>query len=304
MKIIADTTEFHLDQETAVAMGKFDGVHLGHRRLLKEILDRRREGLSACVFTFDPSPGVLFGTSDGKELTTREEKRVLFERLGIDYLIEFPLTRESAGMAPEAFVKEILCKGLRARVVAAGEDLSFGAGGKGDAALLGRLAAECRYHAEIIEKVCLEGRIISSTDIREQVEAGNMPLAAKLLGTPYTVMGQVAAGRQLGRKLGLPTANLLVPAGKLMPPCGVYTSRVRVRDRFYRGLSNVGYKPTVTDEHVLGLETYLYDFEDQIYGERIEVSLLDFRRPERRFPSLDALKAQIREDLLDAGMEK
>lgn len=136
MEIIAGTTDFYLEKDTAVAIGKFDGVHLGHRRLLEEILNKKKNGLAACVFTFDPTPAVLFGLSDGKELTTREEKRRLFEHLGIDILIEFPLTKETAATEPERFVTEILAKQMNTRFVAAGEDLSFGKNGAGNAELL------------------------------------------------------------------------------------------------------------------------------------------------------------------------
>ena len=132
MEIIAGTTDFYLEKDTAVAIGKFDGVHLGHRRLLEEILNKKKNGLAACVFTFDPTPAVLFGLSDGKELTTREEKRRLFEHLGIDILIEFPLTKETAATEPERFVTEILAKQMNTRFVAAGEDLSFGKNGAGN----------------------------------------------------------------------------------------------------------------------------------------------------------------------------
>ena len=132
MKIIKNTLDFALEKPTAVTIGKFDGVHLGHRKLLGEIL-KKRPGLKSCVFTFDPAPAVLFGHSDGKELTTREEKRLLFEQLGVDVLIEFPLTFESAAMEPEDFVRRILADRLNARFIAAGEDLSFGNRGAGDA---------------------------------------------------------------------------------------------------------------------------------------------------------------------------
>ncbi|MFR7401273.1 MAG: bifunctional riboflavin kinase/FMN adenylyltransferase, partial [Waltera sp.] len=153
MEIIAGTTDFYLEKDTAVAIGKFDGVHLGHRRLLEEILGRKKYGLAACVFTFDPTPAVLFGLSDGKELTTREEKRRLFERLGIDTLIEFPLTKETAATEPECFATEILAKQMKTRFVAAGEDLSFGKNGAGNAELLERMAPHLGFCDQTIEKI-------------------------------------------------------------------------------------------------------------------------------------------------------
>ena len=132
LEIIANTTDFEINRETAVAIGKFDGVHLGHRRLLQEVLEQKKKGLAACVFTFDPTPAVLFGLSDGKELTTREEKRRLFEHMGVDILIEFPLNMETAAISPESFVEDILAGQMNTRFVAAGADLSFGSRGAGN----------------------------------------------------------------------------------------------------------------------------------------------------------------------------
>lgn len=297
MEIIADTTQFYLNKETAVAIGKFDGLHIGHRRLLEEIIEQKKKGLAACVFTFNPAPAVLFGLSDGKELTTREEKRVLLKRMGADILIEFPLTERTAAICPEDFVNQVLVKQMNVRFLAAGRDLSFGAGGKGDAALLQSMAEDCGYQVKTIEKVCFGNQEISSTYAREQVEAGNMLLAEQILGMPYTLMGSVSHGKQLGRRLGMPTVNLIPPKSKLMPPCGVYYATVLYGGKRYRAISNVGYKPTVTQEHVMGVESYLYDFHSQIYGEEIEVRLHEFKRPERKFDSIDGLKAQLEEDI-------
>lgn len=302
MKIVTDIMNaqsafLQLNEPKAVALGKFDGIHLGHRRLLEEILRQKRQGLASCVFTFDPSPAVFFGGADVRELTTREEKRVLFERMGIDILIEFPLSRESAGILPEDFVRDILAERMHTAFLAAGEDVSFGAGGSGDARLLRQLSDRYGFEVRIIDKVCLEGQAISSTYVRSQVEAGNLLLAGRLLGMSYPVMGKVVHGRRLGRKLGVPTVNIRPGKTKLMPPCGVYYSTARIRGRDYRAISNVGYRPTVADERILGLETYLYDFGEEIYGEDIEVYLHEFRRPEHKFTDTEALKAALFEDI-------
>lgn len=296
MEIIANTTDFYLDRETSVAIGKFDGIHIGHRRLLEEIREQKKDGLCACVFTFDPAPAVLFGQSDGKELTTKEEKHVLFERAGVDILIEFPMTHETAATAPEAFAAEILAERMQTRFLAAGSDLSFGAGGAGNAELLQRLGPELGFQVKTIEKICLNGREVSSTYVRSCVEKGDMRLTEKLLGMPYPVLGTVVKGNQLGRTLGFPTVNLLPQESKLLPPNGVYFSQIRRRGRLYRAISNVGYKPTVTEERVMGLESYLYDFQEDIYGETIEVYLLEYSRPERRFESVEALRRQLEMD--------
>lgn len=301
MEIIANTTDFYLDRETAAAIGKFDGIHIGHRRLLEEIREKKREGLCACVFTFDPAPAVLFGLSDGKELTTKEEKHLLFERMGVDILIEFPMNRETAATAPEAFAAEILAERMQARFLAAGSDLSFGAKGAGNAELLRKMGPELGFQVKTIDKICLKGREVSSTFARCCVEKGDMEQAEELLGMPYPVFGTVVKGNQLGRNLGFPTVNLLPQESKLMPPKGVYFSQVRHRGKLYRAVSNVGYKPTVTDEHIMGIESYLYDFKEDIYGEPIEVYLRKFSRPERRFENVEALRRQLEKDI-EAGL--
>lgn len=297
LEIITGTSDFYLDRETAAAIGKFDGVHIGHRRLLEEIWNRKRDGLAACVFTFDPAPAVLFGSSDGRELTTGKEKRLFFERMGVDILIEFPLTFETAAMTPEIFVREVLAERMKVRFLAAGSDLSFGAKGAGNAALLQSMGPSLGFRTEIIDKVCVDGREVSSTYVREQVEAGNMELVEKLLGMPYSVAGSVVPGNRLGRTLGFPTVNLIPEKSKLLPPNGVYFSEVSLCGERYRAISNVGYKPTVTDERIMGVESYLYDFDREIYWEDVEVHLLGFRRPEKRFDSVEALREQLREDI-------
>lgn len=299
MEIIAGTTDFYLEKDTAVAIGKFDGVHLGHRRLLEEIIDKKKDGLAACVFTFDPTPAVLFGLSDCKELTTREEKRRLLERLGIDILIEFPLTKETAATEPERFVSEILAKQMNTRFVAAGEDLSFGKNGAGNALLLEKMAPQLGFCVKTIEKIEVDGIEVSSTYIRKLVEEGRMEEAESMLGMPYTLVGIVEHGNHIGHTLGFPTVNLLPPAGKLLPPNGVYYAAVRYNGSVYKAISNVGTKPTVSEEKVMGVESYLYDFDQDIYGQEIEVALKSFRRPERKFSSLEELKTQLDLDIAD-----
>ena len=303
MDIIIGTTEFELKRETAVAIGKFDGVHLGHRRLLDEILDKKKDGLDACVFTFDPTPAVLFGTSDGKELTAKEEKRKFFEMMGVDVLIEFPLNSDTAAIPPQEFVRQILCNQMNASFLAAGKDLSFGAGGTGNAFLLQKMSSELGFDVKLIEKVTIDGMEVSSTYIRKLIENGRMEEAERFLGMPYSVTGQVVHGNRIGRTLGFPTVNLLWPETKLLPPKGVYLSEVLWQGKLYRSISNIGCKPTVANEKIMGVESYLYDFEKEIYGDAIEVRLHKFTRPEQKFSGLDALKEQLRKDIA-AGADR
>lgn len=298
MRIISGTTQFKIEEGTAVAIGKFDGLHLGHRRLLKEILRQKEDGLKAAVFTFDPSPEVFFGMNPSRELSTNEEKRALFREIGIDILVEFPFNRMTAATPPEDFVVDILCRRMNARFVAAGTDLSFGAMGKGNFALMSSLARHLGFEARKIDKIERNGKVISSTLIRRLVEEGNMEEAAACLGAPYRITGKIVHGRALGRRIGIPTLNQLPPPDKLLPPFGVYYSEVKADGRTYKGMTNIGTKPTVTEEHVVTVETYLYDFEGDLYGETAEVGLLTYRRPEKRFSGVMELRKTMEEDIL------
>ena len=299
MQIISGKTEFWLEKPSAVAIGKFDGMHRGHRALLERIVEAKECGMQAVLFTFDPPPATFLSGKMQKGLTTKEEKRRLFRQLGIDVLIEFPMNAQTAATPPEVFIRDILCARMKTALIAAGTDLSFGDRGKGDCALLQRYAPECGYRVEIIDKVYDGGEQISSTRVRAAVERGRMQEAGRLLGVPYAVMGTVVHGNRIGRTLGFPTVNLLPPPDKLLPPNGVYRSQVECRKGIFWGLTNIGTKPTVQkgDHPVVGVETYLYDFDEDIYDTFITVRLLDFVRPEKKFDGLEALKAQLQEDI-------
>lgn len=297
LEIITGTDAFQLHSKTAVAIGKFDGVHRGHKRLLGEILKQKKMGLLSCVFTFDPPPNVLFGGEDTKVLTTMQEKRRIFEAMGVDILIEFPLTQVSAAIEPEIFVKEILVEKLQVRFVAAGTDLSFGNKGKGDGVLLQKMAEELGFFVRLIDKVTEDGEEISSSGIRKQLRLGQMQKITKLLGEPYSVSGKVEHGKRIGRTLGFPTVNISPDEDKALPPFGVYLAKVIYNGREYRGISNIGCKPTVSDERKIGVETYLYDFHEEIYEAHITVYLMEFHRPEMHFADLEALKEQLKQDI-------
>lgn len=299
MQIIEQTTTFQLNQRSAVAIGKFDGVHLGHQELIHKIIGQKERGYLATVFTFDTSAAAFFG-GEAKELTTRKEKRKLFEQMGVDVLIEFPLNAVTAATEPEEFVHHYLAEQMMAAYICAGPDLSFGKKGAGNHALLAHFAKEYDYCVELIDKVMVEGVEVSSTRVREAVRQGKMKAAARMLGEPYSISGRVEHGKKLGRRIGMPTANLIPEGDKLLPPNGVYYSRVVTDGRCYKGISNVGCKPTVSDSAAMGVETYLYDFAGDLYGADILVQLLEFRRPEMKFDGVEALKAQLAQDI-DAG---
>lgn len=302
MQIIENTTEFYIDEKTAITIGKFDGVHLGHRALLDAVMEKKNEGLKAAVLTFEPSPAVFLGFSDGKQLTTKEEKRRILKEIGVDYLIEFPMNAVTACTKPECFIKEYMHEKMNAAYVVAGSDLSFGDKGAGNFMLLNDLAQEFCYEPVMIEKVCMDGEVISSTRIRTLVEAGKIKTANRYLGESYSLIGKVRQGRQLGRTLGMPTINLYPEADKILPPNGVYFSGVTTEKETFFGITNIGVKPTVQEKNEINVETFLYDFEGDLYGEWVRVTLEDFRRPEKKFDSLDALQDGIANDIA-AGRE-
>ncbi|MCR5283886.1 MAG: riboflavin biosynthesis protein RibF [Lachnospiraceae bacterium] len=314
MELINQTTEFHIDEPCAVAIGKFDGIHLGHRALLSEVLAARKQGLKTAVFTFDPSPGAYFRSlsieplGPFRELLTVEEKRSLFEEMGIDYLVEYPFGRDTAAVMPEDYVNRFLLDQMHARLIVAGEDVSFGRNGAGDAETLEELAeaynmdpardASDRVSIRIIPKVCLGGREISSTLVRECVHEGDMEKAAEYLGQPFVIRGMVQRGNRIGHSLGMPTANLYPKENKLLPPNGVYFSESVTQDGLIRrGITNIGSKPTIGEAVPrISVETYLFDFDQELYDRTLEVQILHFCRAEQKFFGLDELREQMQKD--------
>ena len=300
MKIITRLDELNIEDKTALAMGKFDGIHLGHKKLLNMILDQRQDGLKATVFTFEPSPEEFFVGHTVRQLFTREEKRRAFEKMGVDILVEFPLTADTAATPPEDFVRTILSEDLNAGYIAAGTDVSFGDKGRGDQYLLRNMSKELGFELHLIDKVMLDGQKVSSTRVRNVIADGDMPMAKRLLGDDYSVSGIVEHGAHLGTTIGVPTVNVLPPDNKLLPPFGVYKSTVVIGDRSFAGMTNIGRKPTVSDSGRVGVETYIYDFNEDVYGKLIEVRLLKFMRPEMKFDGVEQLKAQIHTDIEEA----
>lgn len=298
MKYIADTTEFHIDVPTVVTLGKFDGRHRGHQKLMrkmKEIKDRC--GFETAVFTFSVTPSAMVTGSCQTVLTTSLERRNNMKKTGIDWLVEYPFTEETQHMAPEEFVREVLVKRMNAKAIVVGTDCGFGYRRSGNAAVLAELSGKYGYQLYVIEKEKDDLRDISSTYIREELDKGNVEKANELLGEPYAIHGTVVHGRHMGGSvLGFPTANLIPPEIKRLPRFGVYVSRVLVDHCYYRGVTNIGRKPTIDGENPVGVETFIFDLDQDIYGNVIEVQLLSFIRPERTFASLGELREQIGRD--------
>ena len=298
MEYITGTREFQIHKPAIVTLGKFDGRHRGHQKLLKKMREIKDEqGYQTAVLTFDMSPNALMKGGPQKTITTNLERKNNLEKIGIDYLIEYPFTEETAHMEPEEFVRQVLAGQMNARVIVVGTDCSFGYQGAGNADSLSRWKNRYGYELIVIPKEQDDHRDISSTYIREQLDAGNMEKANELLGEPYAIHGTVVHGNHIGGTiLGFPTANILPPPEKHLPVFGVYVSKVYVDGTYYGGITNIGRKPTVEGISPVGAETYIYGINEDIYGKTIEVQLLHFVRPERKFEGLEQLKAQIGKD--------
>ena len=297
MQMITSLDEIKLSEPSAVAIGKFDGIHLGHRQLLGEIISKKQAGMKAVVFTFNPSPSVLFSKIKEKELTSAKEKRQLFENLGVDILVEFSLTYETAATSKETFVESILVNSLNVKFIAAGTDLSFGKNGEGNSAFLMEESKKYDFEVKIIDKISYKGEVISSTSVRKAIIDGDVKKAHFMLGSPYFVQGIVQKGNQIGRTIGFPTVNIVAEEEKLLPPNGVYKTEVIVDDRIFEAITNVGCKPTVADSEQIFIESYLYNFTENVYGKKIEVHFLEFMRKEEKFESIEELKKQLQKDM-------
>ena len=288
----------HLDQgmRSCITLGKFDGLHRGHQKLIERIKEERKENCKTVVFTFDVSPRSYILHMPPKYLLTYEERRELAENLGVDILAECPFTEELMHMEPEAFVREYLVDRLHGKYLAVGPDFRFGYQRKGTPELLKKLGEIYGFYTEILEKEKYEGRDISSTYVREELDQGHIEKVNRLLGYPYFTKGEIVHGRQLGRTIGIPTANLIPPAIKKLPPNGVYITESMIQGKTYQGITNVGYKPTVK-ENFLGVETYLFSCNADLYGQEAEVKFYHYLRPEIKFASLEELKNQMMKDI-------
>lgn len=299
MKYIKDTVDFNIEENTVLSLGKFDGVHRGHDLLLENLFQKKKEGLSAAIFTFNIPPRQNVEHAMQHVLTTNEEKMHLLEQLGVDYLIECPFTREIMCMEAQDFVRKIV-RELHVKCFVVGDDFHFGHNRCGDYHMLRDMAEELGYEVIVVKKIKEDERDISSTFVREEVELGHIEKANHLLGYPYFVCGKVEHGKEIGRTIGIPTINLLPPKEKLLPPFGVYVSKVLIDGKEYHGVTNVGRKPTIAGENPVGVETHILDVAQDLYGKEVKVEFLKFVRPEQKFDSVESLKNQMQQDVATA----
>ncbi len=292
MIYINDLNSFRIEEDTVLTIGKFDGLHMGHKKLLDEVRKKQKTGLRSAIFTFNIPPQNEITHTKGKILTTNDEKHFIFKEAGIDYFIECPFTEEVRNLEAEEFIRLVVEK-FRVKCFVVGTDCHFGHNRSGDYELLRKYASQYGYEVIVVEKKQFEGRDISSTFIREEIEKGNIERANLLLGYPYFIKGVVQTGNRIGNTIGFPTVNQIPEGDKLLPPYGVYAAQIVIGDKCYKGVSNIGIKPTIKGHNVCGVETNIFDFNEDVYGKEIYVRLFHFIRPEKKFDSLEELKAMI-----------
>jgi riboflavin kinase/FMN adenylyltransferase len=282
-----------------LAVGVFDGFHLGHRAVIERaIADAGAVGGTAVVVTFDPHPAVILRPQNAPPLlTSTRHKLRLFGEAGVQHVLVLEFTPEFAAKAPEIFIGELAAACSPLREICVGEDWAFGKERAGNLALLSAIGAKLGFNAVGIPAVTVDGGAVSSTVIRAAVEDGALDVAARLLGRDFGVFGKVVEGRRLGHTLGFPTANVR-PESEQLPPNGVYAVRSALDGKSHAGIANVGVRPTVSAGEMQRLvEVHLFDFSSEIYGSDIEVIFQRFVRPEQKFPNLDALRTQIARDI-------
>ena len=287
MKYITGIQSYHGTKKTAVTMGKFDGLHRGHQKLVDKIREYASDDCESVLCAFDMHRDAI--------MTNRERREHLEGK--IDWLIDCLFTKDLKNMEAEDFIRDILCGKLGAAHIAVGRDFVFGHDKRGSVKMLEAFAGEYGYTLDVIEKERYHDIVISSTYIRDALAQGDVELAEKLLGYPYELTGIVQHGQQLGRTLGFPTMNIEPEAQKIMPRYGVYACRVKIDGKWYNGVGNAGVKPTVTDERRRLLEVYVYGYEGDAYGKEVTARFCGFERPEVKFGSVDELKEQVMKDM-------
>ena len=298
MKIFHSINEFHSDKKTIVTLGTFDGVHLGHAAILKKLTQNTQNGtFESTVLTFFPHPRmVLQGKSDLKLLNTINEKIELLEKIGIDNLIIHPFDEKFAELNAEEFVSTILVGQLGVQKIIIGYDHRFGKNRTANIDDLINFGNQYGFEVEQISAQEIDEISISSTKIRTALEEGGIQLANEYLGYRYFLSGTVVKGKQLGRTIGFPTANISLEEDyKLVPQNGVYVIRVEIDGKTIYGMMNIGFNPTVQGKKKT-IEVHLFDFDSDIYNLKIQVSILQRIRSEKKFESVEVLKEQLKKD--------
>lgn len=301
--LIASSIE-QIKTPTAIALGNFDGIHQGHRTVLRPIIESfqstQQPHIYPSVVSFTPHPREFFTGGKLQLLTPIPQKAALLSTLGIEQLILLPFDRDLAALSPQQFVEQIIVKQLQATFISVGADFHFGYQRKGTGADLQNIAANYGIKVQLNALHKYSDRHnqqvrVSSSLIRQALAAGDMKTANLMLDSPYSLWGTVVTGQQLGRTIGFPTANLQLPAEKFLPRFGVYGVEVLMEQATIKGVMNIGCRPTVEGKAPT-IEVHLLNWSGELYGQTLKVNLMEFLRPEKKFDSLEALKQQITQD--------
>ncbi len=300
MQIHHDISGLKDVKDSIVTIGTFDGVHLGHQKIIRRLIDlKKKEGGETVLFTFDPHPRkVLFpDQTDLKLITTTEEKCRLLEKLGIDHVLVFPFTKAFSQMHATEYISEIIAKGLHTKSLVIGYDHRFGSNREGNIDTLKELSTTYNFKVEEIPAQEINQLNISSTRIRKAIEEGDVETANAFLGHAFFITGVVVKGKQLGRTIGYPTANIdVADPDKLIPKIGVYAVNVVLDSIIYKGMLNVGVNPTTDSDNRIKIEVNIFDFDKEIYGRSLSVEFVKWIRDEEKFANLEELKQALAND--------
>ncbi len=301
MRVFHGTDNAGIARGTVLTLGVFDGLHLGHQEIMRTVVERARAtGTVPTAITFDPHPrSVLHPEKAPPLLQTLDQRLSNFEFLGIEQAIVIRFDPDFAGQDAEIFLRDIVFERLQAKEVYLGKGFAFGKERGGNIELLRRMSLELGFVAEEVDEVTLRGQRISSSLIRQLLSEGRVNLARRMLSRPYGVEGQIIRGFQRGRTIGFPTANLK-PQNRVIPKFGVYATATLIDGEWRRSITNVGIRPTFEDEQNPSIETFVFDFDGDLYGDVLRVRFLHRIRDERKFSGIDELKTQIERDTLIA----
>lgn len=297
MKIFHGTENANISRPTVLTLGVFDGLHLGHQQIMQTVAERA-EAVKAVptAITFDPHPrAVLHPENAPPLLQTLDQRLAAFEFLGIEQAIVIRFTKDFAAQDAETFLRETIFERLQAKEVYLGKGFEFGKNRAGNIELLRKISRELGVFADEVEEVKLRGKRISSSRVRETLFSGKVNLARRMLGRPYGVEGQIEQGSQRGHEIGFPTANLK-PQNRVMPKMGVYVTSTLIDDVWRRSITNIGVRPTFENDAEPSIETYVFDYKGNLYGDVLRVRFLHRLRSERKFGGIEELKAQITKD--------
>jgi riboflavin kinase/FMN adenylyltransferase len=305
MQILNGLDTVQMNQATTVTVGTFDGIHRGHRKIIEEVIQlARSENLVSTILTFEPPPRMVLQQNSKKKvmlLTTFEEKINILQNFGLDRVIVVPFTRELAEMSYKSFVEDILIEKVRAAWIVVGHDHTFGKNRQGNFESLQRLSRQHGFRLKEVGALQYAGQTISSSQIRDLLLAGDVVTSSSMLGYPYTLQGKVVPGAGRGRKLNFVTANIdLADPHKLVPANGVYVVDCFIREKNYRGMANIGIRPTF-GETTLTLEVHVFNFSEMIYGEWIRISFLQRLRGEIKFKNESELIRQLQKDKIKSN---